>query len=100
MRSAELHRQLVCTAGGKRRSVRIDDDEPRRDAGVEPGRANARPTAGSGELVAVQGLSHVVWIDDSSEDRSSGPFEKARRQNAIALRLAHSAGSLPRDQLR
>jgi hypothetical protein len=65
MRSAELLQQPACGAGDdasdRGRSVRIDDHEPGRDAGVDPGRTRARGAArGAAIVLKVEGPGHVV----------------------------------------
>ena len=63
MRSAELLQQPACGGDVDRRSIRIDDEEPGRDAGVDPDRASARLTACSGESVELAREVHVACVD-------------------------------------
>jgi len=65
MRSAELLAQPACVAGDEAsdrgRSIRVDDHEPGRDAGVDPGRTRARDAArGAAIVLKVEGPGHVV----------------------------------------
>ena len=63
MRSAELLQQPACGDDLDRRSIHIDNDEPGRDAELDPDRASARLTASSGESVEVTRKVHVACVD-------------------------------------
>ena len=94
MRSAELLQQPACGDGDDGRSVRVDDNEPGRHAGVEPDHADARLTARGGVVVVVEGLAHRACSIGrrliSSVHPSSGHGANARRGSASALHRVHS----------